>query len=104
MVGFISDKTKNIDKTLERLAKEHNRTDIKSVREGEAQPSRSSGNVQWGTPGNFPLDTIQSVRGEKVGIVPGRDSRFNQLKPASVIRDHENLQLPREALEALKRK
>lgn len=105
MANILSEKTKNIDRTLEKLAAEHKRTDIKSVREGESQPGpHQSANISWGKPGQFPLDSIQSVRGEPTGIVPGRDTHFRPVRPSSVIRDHENLQLPPEALEVLKKR
>lgn len=103
MANILSDRTKNIDKTLERLSKEFKRTDIKSAREGEAQPTRAgTNNVSWGTPGQFPLDGIKPVMGENVGLTPNRDIRFSQVRPSSVIKDHENLQLPSEAVQAMK--
>jgi hypothetical protein len=38
--GMMSDRTKGSDKTVKQLAMDFNMSDVKSVREGEAQPPR----------------------------------------------------------------
>lgn len=93
MVGIISDRTKSIDRTLRSLATDFRRTNIKSVKVGEAQPNfsaedakkrqaeatgeqRGSG-VIWGDPKTMTgkvagreikVGKAASVRGEPVGV------------------------------------
>ena len=106
-VGMRSDSTRHADTTLNELARDYGMSDIKSVREGESQPNPLLQNkqaarsdhpfaVKWGNPkeiGNFSLN---SVRGEQVqGLASMKESGVSlpKLRPAAVIRDHENLQV-----------
>jgi hypothetical protein len=98
-VGTRSDRTKNADSTLRGLAEDYKMSDIKSVREGEAQPPRSPQQphnpyaVQWGSPSQISgYDTRpiadESVNGLQLGQATGV---FKPLAPKFVQRDHENL-------------
>lgn len=106
-VGLKSDTTKHADSTLKQLAKDYKMGDIKSVREGESQSHALLKNKQaaqedhpfafkWGNPqeiGNFKLN---SIKGEQVqGLASMRESGVSlpKLRPTSVIKDHENLQV-----------
>ena len=65
-IGVKSDKTKHNDSTLKSLAKDFKMGDIKSTREGEAQPPRyaTPNNPfapRWGSPaevGNYNLELV----------------------------------------------
>jgi hypothetical protein len=98
-VGMIGDKTKFNDTTLKSLAADYGMTDIKSVREGEAQPPRLAppqGNpfaVQWGNPSQISNYNTQSIAGENPNGLASAGGRFNQPKTASYIGDHEKLKL-----------
>ena len=106
-VGTRSDSTKHADTTLKELARDYKMGDIKTVREGEAQPHALLNNKQasredhpfalkWGNPtdiGNFKL---HSIKGEQVqGLASMRESGVSlpKLRPSSVMKDHENLQV-----------
>ncbi len=106
-------KTKSADNTLKGLAKDFNMTDIKSVKEGEAQngyltrnnakpPEPRAGDaVMWGQGGRFNMasvlggDAVRSVAGEPVGIRP-QDINLTQgprPDPSATMRDHEGLKI-----------
>jgi hypothetical protein len=99
-VGTQSDATRHNDSTLKSLAGEYGMTDIKSVREGEAQPGRfqqpqNPYAVKWGSPSEIGNYNTASIRGESVnGLQSAKETgRINPLMPASVIKDHQNLQI-----------
>ena len=101
-VGLKSDSTKHNDRTLQSLATEYHMSDIKSVREGEAQPARFGQQQQqnplatrWGAPseiGNFNTAPIrdESVNGLQLAQATGK---IDQLRPSVVRHDHENLKI-----------
>ena len=95
-----SDRTKGSDKTLEQLAIDFHMSDIKSVREGEAQPPRLAKQdnnpfaVQWGSPSSISNYNTGSIAGESVNGL----SAFKQARPggpntASYIQAHEGLKI-----------
>jgi hypothetical protein len=98
-VAFKSDKTKRNDTTLQNLATDFQMNDIKSVREGEAQPPRLANDrnpfaVQWGSPNQISSFNTNSIRGENVNGL----SSFKQYQPTgpkagSYIPDHEGLKI-----------
>jgi hypothetical protein len=94
-----SDRTKGSDKTLEQLAIDFNMSDIKSVREGEAQPPRLTKQdnpfaVQWGSPGAISNYNTASIAGENVnGLSAFKQARPGGPKTASYIQDHEGLKI-----------
>ena len=102
-VGMRSDSTKHADTTLQGLAKEYGMSDIKSVREGEAQPARFGQQqrpqnpfaVQWGNPRQISGYNTAPIADESVnGLQLARDTgRLNSLKPSVVQHDHENLSI-----------
>ena len=104
-VAMKSDKTKHSDKTLKQLAMDFNMTDIKSAREGEAQPPRFAQPkpqpenpfaVRWGSPGSIGNYNVRSVAGENVnGLAAVKQSGVQLTRPktASYIADHQNLKL-----------
>lgn len=102
-VAMKSSKTKHNDKTLKQLAMDFNMTDIKSTREGEAQPPRFAKQqpdnpfaVRWGNPGSIGNYNVRSVAGENVnGLAAVKESGVQLTKPrtASYIADHQNLKL-----------
>jgi hypothetical protein len=99
-VGLRSDSTKHSDTTMRGLAQDFGMSDIKSVREGEAQPPRFGQQpqqnpyaVQWGDPkqiGGYDTRPIadESVNGLQLAQATGR---IKPLAPSIVQRDHENL-------------
>lgn len=98
-VNVKSDRTKNSDKTLSQLASDFAMSDIKSVREGEAQPPRLATDnnpfaVQWGSPSAISGYNTQSIRGESVnGLSAFKEARPGGPKTASYIQDHEGLKI-----------
>jgi hypothetical protein len=101
-VGLRSDFTKHADSTLQGLAKEYGMSDIKSTREGEAQPARFGPQrqqnpfaVQWGDPKQIAGYNTAPIADESVnGLQLARDTgRLNSLKPSVVQHDHENLSI-----------
>ena len=103
-VGTRSDSTRHADSTLQGLAKEYGMSDIKSVREGEAQPARFGQQqrqqqnpyaVQWGDPKQIAGYNTAPIADESVnGLQLARDTgRLSSLKPAVVQHDHENLSI-----------
>ena len=100
-VGLRSDSTRHSDSTMRGLAQDFGMSDIKSVREGEAQPPRYSQQpqnpyaVQWGSPSQISgYDTRpiadESVNGLQLAQATGR---IKPLAPSIVQRDHENLSI-----------
>ena len=101
-VGMMSDRTKGSDKTINQLATDFKMSDIKSVREGEAQPPRFANQTpqnpfapRWGNPSDLGGFNLRSVAGESVSGINAVKSAANLTGPriASYIRDHENLQI-----------
>lgn len=99
-VGTMSDRTKGSDKTINQLALDFKMSDIKSVREGEAQPPRFATQQnpfapRWGNPGDLGGFNLRSVAGESVSGLNAVKSSTNLTGPkiASYIGDHENLQI-----------
>ncbi len=105
-----SQRTPQIDGTLDRLAKDFNMTNLNSAREGENQSkhfshskqapeSRPGDSVMWGNQGNLDMGSIlkgnrfQSVRGEQVGVKPSEAGITRGPTTASYIADHENLKI-----------
>ncbi|MDE2020555.1 MAG: hypothetical protein KGJ13_09490 [Patescibacteria group bacterium] len=98
MAGIIHDRTKGIDRTLKQLAIDFKRSDIKSTRQGEAQPgiAKSNSGVIWADPksiGNVKI--APPVHGERVGVSPRQVGNFSGPRIGSYIADHENLKLKR---------
>jgi hypothetical protein len=99
-VGLRSDNTRHADTTMQGLAQEFGMSDIKSVREGEAQPPRyqqpqNPYAVQWGNPkqiSGYNTSPIadESVNGLQLAQATGR---IKPLAPSIVTRDHENLSI-----------
>lgn len=111
--AFKSDRTKNTDKTLTKLASDFKMTDIKSTREGDSQAGyytrnnqptpqepRPGDNAIWG--GGMKGLTMNSiisgqavrpVRDEQVGVRPSDVGNLTGPKTASYIPDHENLSI-----------
>lgn len=100
-VGVKSDGTKHNDRTLSQLALDFNMSDIKSTREGEAQPARFANqknpfSPRWGSPAELGNYNLSSVAGEAVsGITAVKESgaQLTGPKVGSYIADHQNLQI-----------
>ena len=101
-VGLKSDSTKHADSTLRGLANEYGMSDIKSTREGEAQPPRfgpqrqqNPFGVQWGDPRQITGYNTAPIADESVnGLQLAKDTgRLGSLKPSIIQRDHENLSI-----------
>jgi hypothetical protein len=106
-VGVKSDSTKQADTTMRELAKDYGMSDIKSVREGEAQPhallnakqkqmAQNPFAVQWGAPTNVGNYNLNPIKDETVGgLTAVRNSgvRLASPKPGVVTHDHENLKI-----------
>lgn len=101
-VGTRSDSTRHADSTLKGLASEYGMSDIKSVREGEAQPARFAPAqqqnpyaVQWGDPKQIAGYNTAPIRDENVnGLQLARETgKIDQLRPSVVRNDHENLSI-----------
>lgn len=95
MVGIISDRTKRIDKTAKKLAKDFKRSDIKSVRRGEAQPSEQRGQgVIWDDPKNLGnLNITPSIAGQPIGINPHNVGNLTGPRIGSYFADQQNLKI-----------
>ena len=99
-VATVSDRTKGSDKTLKQLALDFNMSDIKSKKEGEAQPPRFAKPEnpfapRWGNPSNLGGFNLQSVRGESVSGIQAvkGESRLSGPRIGSYIADHQNLKI-----------
>lgn len=106
-VKYKSDRSKNIDKTSNQLALDYKMSDIKTVREGEAQPRRFADpkpepqqqrptGVMWGNPKSIANYNLRSVQGESVnGLAAVRENGAQLTRPrtASYIADHQNLKI-----------
>jgi hypothetical protein len=99
-VGTVSNRTKGSDKTLKQLALDFNMSDIKSKKEGEAQPPRFAKPEnpfapRWGNPSNLGGFNLQSVRGESVSGIQAvkGESRLSGPRVGSYIADHQNLKI-----------
>lgn len=92
--AIVHGRTKNIDKTLKGLAKEFKRSDIKSVRRGEAQPSPHQTGVIWGNPAQLSaLNIAPPVAGERVGINPHSVGNLTGPRIGSYFSDPQNLKI-----------
>ena len=99
-VATVSDRTKGSDKTLKQLALDFKMSDIKSKKEGEAQPPRFAKPEnpfapRWGNPSNLGGFNLQSVRGEAVSGIQAvkGESRLSGPRIGSYIADHQNLKI-----------
>lgn len=99
-IGLQSDKTKHNDKTLKQLALDYNMGDIKSTREGEAQPPRFAKPdnpfaPKWGSPADIRGYNLNSIAGEQVSGIQAVKSGANLSGPkvGSYVADHENLKI-----------
>lgn len=100
-IAMKSDTTKHNDRTLSQLALDFKMGDIKSTKEGEAQPPRFAKQnnpfaPRWGSPGELGQYNLNSVAGESVsGINAVKQSGANLTGPkvGSYIADHENLKI-----------
>lgn len=101
-IGTISDRTKGSDKTIKQLALDFKMSDVKSVKEGEAQPPRFAKQPQqnpfaprWGNPGDLGGFNLRSVAGESVSGIQAvkENSRLSGPKIGSYIADHQNLKI-----------
>lgn len=106
-VKYKSDRSKNIDKTTNQLALDYKMSDIKTVREGEAQPPRLANQaptpqadrptgVMWGNPKSIGNYNLSSIKGEAVnGLSAVKEGGVQLTRPktASYIADHQNLKL-----------
>ena len=100
--GTMSDRTKGSDKTVRQLAMDFNMSDVKSVREGEAQPPRFANKKpdnpfapRWGSPGDLSGFNLNPVAGETVSGIWAlkQDAKLSGPKVGSYIADHQNLQI-----------
>ena len=100
-VAMKSDTTKHNDSTLKKLASDFKMTDIKSTREGEAQPPRHALQnnpfaPRWGSPGDFGGFNLRPVAGENVsgiGALKESGAKLSGPKTGSYIADHQNLKI-----------
>ena len=99
-IGVTSDRTKGSDKTLKQLALDFNMSDIKSKKEGEAQPPRFAQQnnpfaPRWGSPGDLGGFNLRSVAGEQVSGIQAvkNESRLSGPRIGSYVADHQNLKL-----------
>jgi hypothetical protein len=101
-IGMVSNRTKGSDKTLEQLALDFKMGDIKSVKEGEAQPPRFAKQPaenpfapKWGNPGDLGGFNLRSVAGESVSGIQAvkESSRLSGPRIGSYIADHQNLKI-----------
>jgi len=101
-VGMRSDSTRHADTTLKGLASEYNMTDIKSTREGEAQPARFAPAqqqnpyaVQWANPSQIAGYNTAPIKDESVnGLQLAKQTgKIDTLRPSVVRHDHENLSI-----------
>jgi hypothetical protein len=100
-VGLKSDSTKHNDRTLTNLASDFKMTDIKSTREGEAQPQRFTAPSnpfapRWGSPAELGGYNLNSINGEAVSgmqAVKQSGAQLSGPKIASYVADHENLKI-----------
>ena len=100
-ISVKSDKTKHNDSTLKSLAKDFKMGDIKSTREGEAQPPRyaTPNNPfapRWGSPAEVGNYNLKPVNGEAVSgmqAVKGSGQSLTGPKVGSYMADHEGLKI-----------
>lgn len=100
-VGVKSDSTKHNDRTLTTLAADFNMGDIKSTREGEAQPPRFANDrnpfaPRWGSPAELGGYNLNPVKDESVSgmqAVKSSGTRLSGPRIGSYVADHENLKI-----------
>jgi hypothetical protein len=100
-IGVKSDSTKHNDSTLKQLALDFKMGDIKSTREGEAQPPRFAQPSnpfapRWGSPAEVGKYNLRPVADESVSgmaAVKNSGASLSGPKIASYIPDHENLKI-----------
>ena len=99
-VSVTSDRTKGSDKTLKQLALDFKMSDVKSVKDGEAQPPRFAKQnnpfaPRWGSPGDLSGFNLRSVAGEQVSGIQAvkGESRLTGPKIGSYVADHQNLKI-----------
>lgn len=99
-VGVTSERTKGSDKTMKQLAMDFKMSDVKSVKEGEAQPPRFANKEnpfapRWGNPGDLGGFNLRSVAGESVsGISAVKEgTRLTGPRIGSYVADHQNLKI-----------
>ncbi len=99
-VGVTSDRTKGSDKTLKQLALDFKMSDVKSVKEGEAQPPRFAKQdnpfaPRWGSTGDLGGFNLRPVKDENVSGIGAIKGGANLSGPriGSYIADHQNLKI-----------
>jgi len=101
-VATMSDRTKGSDKTLKQLALDFKMSDVKSVKEGEAQPPRFANKPpdnpfapRWGNPGDLGGFNLRSVAGEQVSGIQAvkGETRLSGPRIGSYVADHQNLKI-----------
>jgi hypothetical protein len=99
-VGITSDRTKGSDKTLKQLALDFKMSDVKSVKQGEAQPPRFAKQEnpfapRWGSPGDLGGFNLRSVAGEQVSGIQAvkGENRLSGPRIGSYVADHQNLKI-----------
>ena len=99
-IGLQSDKTKHNDKTLNQLALDFKMGDIKSAKEGEAQPPRFAKPEnpfapRWGSPADVRGYNLNSIAGESVSGLQAvkQGTNLSGPKVGSYVADHENLKI-----------
>jgi hypothetical protein len=100
-VGVKSDGTKHNDRTLNQLALDFKMSDIKSTKEGEAQPARFAQpsnpfSPRWGSPaelGNYNLNRIRDESVSGMQAIKQTGTSLSGPKVGSYIADHQNLQI-----------
>ena len=100
-VSVKSEGTKHNDRRLNQLALDFKMGDIKSAREGEAQPPRFAKQdnpfaPRWGSPGELGQYNLRPVADEAVSgmaAVKGAGASLAGPKVGSYIADHENLKI-----------
>ena len=100
-IGVKSEGTKHNDRTLNQLALDFKMGDIKSAKEGEAQPPRFAQQnnpfaPRWGSPAELGQYNLRPVADKSVSgssAVKGRGANLSGPKVGSYIADHENLKI-----------
>lgn len=98
MANIISTRTKSIDRTLRQLAGDFRRSDIKSVKVGEAQPAPHKepppgSGVLWKNPAELgTMKITPSIKGQPTGMQPS-NLKLSGPQTGSYMADHEKLKI-----------